>query len=852
MTTDLETMIATFDADISRFERKMDAMGVSFDRQIAKVAQRQGKMIHDMNSGWNAISFGGIESAWKKVEGIFLAGGLTLGMADVVKSSLEVTASISKIAQQAGVSTSKLQEMRFAVSQTGGTAADADAALITFNKNFGMFLDSGSGRAAQSFKSLGIDKMIDSGQVRTTQDALDAVINKIEGYSSAAERAGFAARLFGQDAGPKLAGLLEQGAAGIAALEARAHALGLVMNDETISAAREAEEKLSALFDVIKTEGIAAIANLAPEIADIGNQLVNALPSVIAWSEHWADFFGLIKQSPLSKFQYEFDQAQSSLNDLVQQKASQSIHMPGWDAQFDAEIADAKDRLAKARAALTDAELAPIIPTRERTEADIPAYVAAHPPAVHVNDIAAQQKAAEAAKQAAELNQRRVEALAGFGADTATANAVQLLKGTTGYYEAVRNEIDDDLAAKLNAIDAEEQKKLASLAKLKLADDTYYRNQIEAEANAKRSTAVIESAGKVDSTGMGSVTGDALSSGDAQIRQYEAQTAALGQLVGEAARYAFYKGVINAAAEKGIALSMKDVELIPGIKEKGEAIAAAATSAQSANEKYQQSVQVTDSLRQGLDSIGTAGLKGFSSMRDAATQFLNQLSELIVKLYIIQPLINELLGPQGTAGSGLAGGGVSAASSWLSGLTSRAPTTFSPLFGASINAGDGITGVNVTPNIFGNYLGGSSGVGASGGLVGDAFSWIGSLFDTGGYTGSGPRDKAAGVVHAGEYVFDQDSVRKIGLGNLMMLHAGYADGGLAGYMPGTPSLRVTQGGSASYRGGDIHIHGNTDDDTLGKIQSAMKDQDRRMLRMMEEHTPRIVTNMAVRNVGPWN
>lgn len=50
-------------------------------------------------------------------------------------------------------------------------------------------------------------------------------------------------------------------------------------------------------------------------------------------------------------------------------------------------------------------------------------------------------------------------------------------------------------------------------------------------------------------------------------------------------------------------------------------------------------------------------------------------------------------------------------------------------------------------------------------------------FANGGYTGSGGKYQPAGIVHAGEYVFSQASVSRLGVGNLDRLHRGYADGG---------------------------------------------------------------------------
>ncbi|MBZ9980396.1 hypothetical protein LB521_04445 [Mesorhizobium sp. BR-1-1-8] len=67
--------------------------------------------------------------------------------------------------------------------------------------------------------------------------------------------------------------------------------------------------------------------------------------------------------------------------------------------------------------------------------------------------------------------------------------------------------------------------------------------------------------------------------------------------------------------------------------------------------------------------------------------------------------------------------------------------------------------------------------------------WAGMRFDTGGFTGPGGKNQPAGIVHKGEYVFDQDAVKRIGVGNLAMLQRGYANGGLVG-APSLPRIQA--------------------------------------------------------------
>jgi hypothetical protein len=67
-------------------------------------------------------------------------------------------------------------------------------------------------------------------------------------------------------------------------------------------------------------------------------------------------------------------------------------------------------------------------------------------------------------------------------------------------------------------------------------------------------------------------------------------------------------------------------------------------------------------------------------------------------------------------------------------------------------------------------------------------------FADGGFTGIGGKYQPAGIVHRGEFVFDADSTRRIGPGNLWRMMKGYADGGLVdgpGALANIPAPKAT-------------------------------------------------------------
>lgn len=108
---------------------------------------------------------------------------------------------------------------------------------------------------------------------------------------------------------------------------------------------------------------------------------------------------------------------------------------------------------------------------------------------------------------------------------------------------------------------------------------------------------------------------------------------------------------------------------------------------------------------------------------------------------------------------------------------------------------------------------GSGGSGGGSGLIGGAMKAVSSFFgfSGGGYTGPGGKYQPAGLVHAGEYVFDQQSVQRIGVPALEALRRnlrGFAEGGFVGAMPAIPSAVPSRAGLAgpSVRIGDTIIN----------------------------------------------
>jgi len=162
-------------------------------------------------------------------------------------SAINAADSIGKMAQTAGVSAEKLQELRFAFGQLAGTTdSEVDSSLRRFNRRLGLAAD-GTGAAKDTFGELGVAIEDTGGQLRRTGSVLDDTFQQLAQIDSESRRAAKASEIFGEDAGPKLASALGQGEGAIKNMRQEARDLGIVLNDDAVQSA----EALSDQMDIL-------------------------------------------------------------------------------------------------------------------------------------------------------------------------------------------------------------------------------------------------------------------------------------------------------------------------------------------------------------------------------------------------------------------------------------------------------------------------------------------------------------------------------------------------------------------------------------------------------------------------
>lgn len=152
---------------------------------------------------------------------------------------------VAHASQRIGIATGALQELDFAAGQSGASTEQLETGL-RFLARSSYAASQGTKASADVFAKLGIHVKDANGEIRSTDDLLPEVADKLSGLTSDTERTALAVKLFGRG-GASLIPLLLRGSEGIAELRQEARDLGGGLDPEFIQNSLEVEESLKKL-----------------------------------------------------------------------------------------------------------------------------------------------------------------------------------------------------------------------------------------------------------------------------------------------------------------------------------------------------------------------------------------------------------------------------------------------------------------------------------------------------------------------------------------------------------------------------------------------------------------------------
>lgn len=445
MATRVGGIFADFLLESSGFDQALKKS----ERNLASSATRMNRALAHVERGFDKIGRGvsgflrdtvGLKGA---IAGLIGGAGLAAG----TKAAIDFADAIAKTASRIGIGTDALQELRHAADLTGVSQQQLEDGLQRLNRRVGLFTKDGASPAKAALEQLGIAGEIASGKLQGTEAIFEEAVRRLQAIESQAERTALASQLFGEDSGPKLVNLIDQGVDGMAAMRKEARDLGLVLNETLIRDAETANDKLATLGRVLKTQLMGALLQAAPIIADFGRALLERLPKLIQHMRDFAEAVGLIEEPIDVRIDFN-DQALAAAERQLQAIRSEydallgfmraTPDTPAGKSLFEGMVPEAEELLRRMDAAAETVEHFKRLRAELESERAAAVAPARLPPtvvtadAVGVGSLQAESAARKAAEDAAK---RQAEAIKGVMQSLEEENAA-LAREIDGLYDS--------------------------------------------------------------------------------------------------------------------------------------------------------------------------------------------------------------------------------------------------------------------------------------------------------------------------------------------------------------------------------------------------------------------------------
>ena len=234
-------------------------------RDFGSVASQQIKAVGDKMKQTGQK----IEEAGKKLAGVSgaaaaIGGGLLKLGYDAAKSADE----LSTLSQQTGISTDELQKMQYAADLVDVSVEDITGALRKMKTKMDP--------ANETFQKLGISVTNADGSLRDATDVFYDSLSALSKIQNETERDQVAMELFGKSA-DSLAGIIDDGGAALQQFGQEAENLGLILDEDTISALNDTNDEIDKTKQNIqKTLGV-----IGSQVASVVSPLLEKISGLI-------------------------------------------------------------------------------------------------------------------------------------------------------------------------------------------------------------------------------------------------------------------------------------------------------------------------------------------------------------------------------------------------------------------------------------------------------------------------------------------------------------------------------------------------------------------------------------------
>ena len=222
-----------------------------------------------------------VGKATKLVAGLGIAMGVAAAGAAVlsVKRYAEFGDQIHKMSQRVGFSTEALSELAHAAELSGTDIGSLEKGLRAMQRNIH---DAGRGLSTQTDALDALGVSIEQLQGKKPEEQFDILARALAGVKDETTQSALAQIFFGRS-GTALLPILANGVAGMAAMRAEAHDLGIVMSEEDAAAAAEFVDNMTRLNRRLDAMKFALARGLIPRLIEFQEWLGPRLSRAGQW-----------------------------------------------------------------------------------------------------------------------------------------------------------------------------------------------------------------------------------------------------------------------------------------------------------------------------------------------------------------------------------------------------------------------------------------------------------------------------------------------------------------------------------------------------------------------------------------
>ncbi|MZR14222.1 hypothetical protein GQE99_14460 [Maritimibacter sp. DP07] len=227
--------------------------------------------------------------------GALMTAGITApiaGLSALAVKSTDSLIELENLARVAGVTTQKFKVLELTAGQFGIEQDKLADILKDVNDKFGDYFQTGAGPLADFFENIApkIGITADAFKGLSSDEALGLYIRSLEKAGVSQQEMTFYMEALASDA-TLLLPMFQKNGAAIEEMAKKAEELGLVLDGDTIRAARKSREEFALVAEILKTKLQASLAQLLPAFTQLASAALPALTKLSEGIANLAEWF---------------------------------------------------------------------------------------------------------------------------------------------------------------------------------------------------------------------------------------------------------------------------------------------------------------------------------------------------------------------------------------------------------------------------------------------------------------------------------------------------------------------------------------------------------------------------------